>query len=77
MKQNITLSIEKELLKKAKVLAAQKDTSISNLLSEELERLVSNADKYEHHKEKAIALLNQGFHFGGFIKSSRDELHER
>lgn len=35
MKQNITLSIEKDLIRKAKILAARKDTSISKLLSEE------------------------------------------
>jgi hypothetical protein len=28
MKQNITLSIEKDIIKKGKIIAAQKDTSI-------------------------------------------------
>jgi len=31
MKQNITLSINKDLIKKVKILAAQKQTSISGI----------------------------------------------
>jgi hypothetical protein len=34
MKQNITLSIDKELIKNARVLAAQRQTSVSRMLSE-------------------------------------------
>ncbi len=46
MKQNITLSLEKELLQQVKILAAQKSTSISALLTAELERLVKKDDAY-------------------------------
>ena len=40
-KQNITLSLDKDLIQQAKQLSALKSTSISKLLSEELERLAS------------------------------------
>jgi hypothetical protein len=36
MKQNITLSVDKDLIKKGKIIAAQKDTSVSKMLSEQL-----------------------------------------
>jgi hypothetical protein len=36
MKQNITLSLDKELIKKARVLAAQKQVSISRMLGQKL-----------------------------------------
>ncbi|MCJ7772373.1 MAG: DUF6364 family protein [Desulfobacterales bacterium] len=77
MKQNITLSIEKDLIQKAKVLAAQRRSSISQMLSSELERMVSNEVRYNQAKESAIARLKTGFHLGGQITISREECHDR
>ena len=77
MKQNITLSIEKDLLKKAKFLAVQRNSSISQMLSRELEKMVSDADKYEIAKKKALITLKSGFRMGGKITAARDELHAR
>lgn len=77
MKQNITLSIEKELLKKAKVLAARKDISVTKLLAEQLAKIVSEEDQYEVSKRRALARLRKGFHLGGYIPAKREELHER
>ena len=39
MKQNITLSLEKELITKAKIIAAQKSSSVSKMLAEELRKV--------------------------------------
>ena len=77
MKQNITLSINKDLIRKAKILAAQKQTSISGMLSRELQKIIDDAEKYELFKRKALININQGFHLGGKITVSREELHER
>lgn len=77
MKQNITLSIDKDLIRKAKILAAQKQTSISGMLSRELEKIIDDSEEYELFKRKALININQGFHLGGKITVSREELHER
>ncbi|MFZ1986519.1 MAG: DUF6364 family protein [Desulfatitalea sp.] len=77
MKQNITLSIEKDLIQKAKFLAVQRNSSISQMLSQELKRMVSDAEKYEMAKKRALNHLQKGFHFGGKIAASREELHAR
>jgi hypothetical protein len=77
MKQNITLSIEKHLIRKAKVLAAKKETSISKLLSQELARILSDDDLYENARRRAVARLKKGYHLGGKILATREELHER
>jgi hypothetical protein len=77
MKQNITLSIEKELIKKAKVMAAKKETSVTKLLAEQLAKMVSEDDQYDLSKKRALAILRKGFHLGGRIMSKREELHER
>lgn len=53
MKQNITLSIDKTLIKKSKIIAAQRETSVSKMLSDELERLIQSAEQYEFAKRKA------------------------
>jgi len=77
MKQNITLSIEKDLLKKTKLLAAKKETSVTKLLTEQLTRLVSEDDQYELAKKRALMILKRGFHLGGRIIAKREDLHER
>jgi hypothetical protein len=77
MRQNITLSIEKELLKKAKLMAAKKETSVTKLLTEQLAKMVSEDDQYDLAKKRALTNLKKGFHLGGCIMAKREELHER
>ncbi len=77
MKQNITLSLDKETVRKAKVLAARRGTSISFLLGEQIEGLVERDETYERAKNQAFAFLEKGFHLGGKHVTSREELHER
>lgn len=77
MKQNITLSLDKELIKKGKILASNKETSLSRLLSDFLKQIIEEEELYERSKSKALDILNKGFHLGGKITSSREELHAR
>jgi hypothetical protein len=77
MKQNLTVSLERQTLRKAKILAAKHGTSISALLAEQIEVLVGAEEAYERAERQALALLDQGFHLGGVIRATRDELHER
>ena len=77
MKQNVTISLERQTLRKAKILAAKRATSISGLLAEQIEALVGEEEAYEQAERQALALLEQGFHLGGVIGASRDEVHER
>lgn len=76
-KQNITVSLDRQVLRKAKILAARRETSISRLVAEEIESLVGEDEAYELAQRQALALLDKGFHMGGTIRASRDELHER
>jgi len=46
MKQNITLVIVKPLLKRARAIAAQRGTTISWLLAQELARLIDREGAY-------------------------------
>jgi hypothetical protein len=76
-KQNLTISLDRQTIRMAKILAARRSTSISGLLARQIEILVGEEEAYEHAERQAMSLLDQGFHLGGVIRASRDELHER
>jgi hypothetical protein len=76
-KQNLTISLARETIRKAKILAARRETSISGLLATQIEILVGEEEAYERAERQATALLDQGFHLGGVIRATRDEWHER
>jgi hypothetical protein len=76
-KQNITLSLDRDLIRRARQLSARKSTSVSKLLGEELERLVREHEPYAQAKRSALATLKKGFHMGATITATRDQLHDR
>jgi hypothetical protein len=78
-KQNITLSLPKELLLKVKLIAVQRGTSVSSLLAQTLANLVQQEDAYAHAKRRHSQWLEQGADLGtcGQILTQRDKLHER
>jgi hypothetical protein len=76
-KQNLTISLTRQTIRKARVLAAQRSSSISALLAQQIETLVAQDEAYERAKRQALTLLDHGFHLGGIMEASRDALHER
>jgi hypothetical protein len=76
-KQNVTISLSRETLRKVKVLAARRETSISGLLATQIEVLVGEDEAYERAQRQALMLLDEGFHLGGSIHATRDDWHER
>ena len=76
-KQNLTISLDRQAIQKAKIIAARRSTSISGLLAHQIELLIGEEEAYERAERQAMTLLDQGFHLGGGIRVSRDELHER
>jgi hypothetical protein len=77
VKQNVTISLDRQTIRKAKIVAARRDTSISGLLAQQIEILVGEEEAYERAERQAVALLGEGFHLGGGAPASREELHER
>lgn len=77
--QNITLTLPKETLLKVKLLAVRQNTSVSGLLTAELERLVAREDVYQRAMERHLQRLEIAPDLGtdGHVAASRDELHER
>jgi hypothetical protein len=55
-KQNVTISLGRQVLRKAKVIAARRETSISHLPAQQIVFLVGEEDKHAHAERQAIAL---------------------
>lgn len=77
MKANVTLKIEVDLLREARVLAAEEGTSLSALLATRLEQAVRERKGYHQARRRAVARLRKGFDLHWTPPRSRDELHER
>jgi hypothetical protein len=77
MKTNVTLKLDADLLREARVLAAEEGQSISALLTERLESLIRERKMFEKAKRRALARLREGLDLGWTPPTSRDELHER
>ena len=78
-RQNVTLSLPKSLLRKAKVVAASREKSLSEFLRESLEEKVREANGYKRARERQLKLLKKGLDLGteGHIKTTREGLHAR
>jgi hypothetical protein len=79
VKQNVTLALPADTLRRLKVLAAERGSSISRMLTEQLEELLDRESGYERARRRSLATLSRGFDLGteGKRTWTRDELHER
>jgi hypothetical protein len=77
--RNVTLALSRSLLRKVKLLAVERDMSISGLLMEFLEEIVKKHDDYERARRKAIRDLRRppDLATGGRASWKRDDLHRR
>jgi len=63
--QNLTLKLPIETVRKAKIVAAERGTSISSLVAEKIEELVGEDAEYQMAKRRALEWLRQGWPLGG------------
>lgn len=78
-KHNIILTIDRDLLKRARSLAAKRGLSVSALLTGELQQSVASEQEYEYEAamQRARALMSTGLPLGGAKLVDRDTIHER
>lgn len=76
-KTNVTLRLDTDLLREARILAAQEGTSVSQLLADRLEELVRRHKAYDGARRRALSRLRTGYDLRWTRPRSRDELHER
>jgi hypothetical protein len=75
--RNITLTLDEETLREARVLAAQRGLSVSAFLRLELAGLVERERGFERAKASAAKRLQRGHALGGGELPTRDQLHDR
>jgi hypothetical protein len=63
--QNVTLKLPADTVRKIKIVAAQRGTSISALLSRTLDDLVGEDAEYQAARRRALEWLSHGWHLGG------------
>jgi hypothetical protein len=77
VKRNITLKLDDDLVREARVLAAEEGSSVSALLSKQLESAVRERKGFARARRRALARLREGMNLHWAPARSRDELHER
>lgn len=78
MHQNVTLKLDKDLLREAKLYATGAGKSLSRLMVEALGAFIGKPSAYEKARKKALAFLHKGLKLGGGpYYASREELHVR
>lgn len=75
--RNITLTLDEETLREARVLAAERGLSVSAFLRKELAGLVERQRAYTKAREVAIRRLRRGQSLGGGKLPFREDLHDR
>lgn len=78
-RQNVTVSVPSTVVWQARVIAAERGTSISALLSGMLEEMVESKHGYRKAERRNLDRLREGLDLGtqGHYDATRDELHER
>ena len=78
-RQNITLSIPKDVLKKVKLLAVRRETSVSGLLTHFLEEILEQDERFQKARLRHLSTLENGKDLGthGSIDWTREDLHDR
>jgi len=73
-KTNLTVQLDAEVVRRAKVVAARRGTSVSALVARRLDELVAEDERYEAARQRAVELMDQVKPHGG-RNWTRDELY--
>jgi hypothetical protein len=73
---NLTLHLEVETIRRARIVAAKRGTSVSALVAHELEGLVADDERYEDARKRAEDLMRASVPRGGRTWR-RDDLYDR
>lgn len=75
--RNITVSVDDDTYKRARIAAAERDTSVSALVKAYLEQLASHETEIERLKRQEREIRSRIESFSASDRLSRDELHTR
>jgi plasmid stability protein len=75
--KNITVAVDDEVYRRARVKAAERDTSVSALVRQFLVDLAKDSDEFERLEQLEKAVREQITEFNASDRLSRDELYDR
>jgi hypothetical protein len=75
-KVNLTVQLDEETIRSARIVAAKRGTSVSALVAKELAALVDDDARYEDARVRAEQILAGSVARGGPVWR-RDEIHDR
>ncbi len=75
-KTNLTLQLDEDVIRRARIVAAKRGTSVSALVARELDGLVEQDARYEQAWRRAEELIRTAIPRGG-RSWRRDEIHDR
>jgi len=75
-KRNLTVQLDDDVIHRAKIVAAKRDTSVSGLVTQQLERLAEADERYDEAQRRAEQALGRTKPRGG-RNWSRNDLHRQ
>ena len=75
-RRNLTVQLDERVIRKVKVAAARRGTSISGLIAHELESIAECDERYEDARARVLEALQAARPRGG-RRWTREELHDR
>lgn len=73
-KTNLTLQLDNDVIRRAKVVAAKRGTSVSALVARQLDELVDEDERYEEARRRAVELMENPKALGG-RNWTRDDIY--
>ena len=75
--RNITVSVDDDTYRRARIAAAERDTSVSAMVKTYLEQVAGEETETERLKRQERELREQITNFKASSRLSRDEIHRR
>ena len=76
-KTNLTVQLDEEVIRRAKIAAARRGTSVSALVARQLDALSADDERYEAARQRAIELMDRATPHGGRDWTREDLYAER
>jgi hypothetical protein len=76
-KRNLTVQLDEDVIRRVRVVAAKRGTSLSRLVAQQLEELADADERYEESWRIARETMENAAAHGGPRTWNRDDLYDR
>ena len=75
--KNVTITLDEEVARWARIKAAEQDTSLSRLVGEMLREKMANEQSYQSSMKRYLSRKTRPLSHRGVRYPTREEIHER